>query len=699
MSLDWLIADFETLSDQDVTDIGAAKYAESPNTEVACLGIREQRERGWLWRPGDGVDRLDALARNEHMTWIAFNCMFERSIWHEIMVPEFNLPPIPLPRWHDIQASAAMKGLPQSLEAVADELHLDINKDKQYRDALKKLTTPNKKGELPTGEEREALLQLVYLGCLQDLDVEYAAHEVLGFLPPGGERLDWLLTQKTNERGIKLDMPYIHACQAVVNGAKPELLAEFGKLTGGLKPGQVAKYIAWLEEHGFRVPEKINPKGGLSKTLGREEIKNLIGDVENGDEIPDDSGIDIAPDVLRSLRIRQLVGASSITKLDRMAECVNADGRSRGLLHWHGTGPGRSAGRLWQPHNLPKPTIKIDGEAPEPEVLVPAIMSADHEYVDMMIGPPIQAVAGGLRHAMIAEEGHTYISGDYAGIQARLVLAIAGQDDKTAMMASGQDVYCDMAQTIFHKDPPITKETKHIYAWERGIGKNSVLGLGFQMGAFTFYHKYVWLSPPFEGGWDNEENQDFCGKVVRTYRKEWAPLVPEVWYALEGAALECVLTEKPTLAYGCMFQIVRESEHVWWLVMTVPSGGKVWYFCPTKYYDNKFNRDAFFVFSPSKGSMSVDRGMFGGRITENCIMRLEHDLMTVAKAKCEKNGLPVVLEVHDEILTEPVAKTDAEIDAAVKLQRDIMLDLPEWAKKIKVPINIDQWSGPRYKKG
>ena len=686
MALNWLICDFESLGPVDLLDVGASVYAQNPLTEVACLGIRVQKEPGWLWKPGESIERLDALAKDEGMTWIAFNCMFERSIWHEIMVPEYGLPPIPLKRWHDIQASAAMMGLPQNLGDLAETLHLSSLKDTEYRAALKALNKPDKAGNLPSGAERAALLELVYTGCLQDLTVEYEAHEFLGWLPLGGDRLDWLLTQKTNEMGVKLDLEYIRKCQEVVAKAKPALLAEFSEITGGLAPTQGAKYIDWLSERHFPVPEKRNAKGEMRPTLGKEELKERIGSADDGTE---SKMADVDADVLRSLRIRQLVGSSSISKLGRMAACVGADARSRGLLHWHGTGPGRSAGRLWQPHNLPKPTLKLDGEIIDNKFLVPALLTGDPEYVEMMAGPPIQAVVQGLRHAMVADEGHLFVSGDYAGIQARLVLAMAGQSDKTALMAAGQDVYIDMAQTIFKR--PIDK---HRDPWHRGIGKNSVLGLGFQMAAFTFYHKYVWLSPPNPGGWENEENQEFCADVVQVYRKEWAPKVPPVWYALEGAALECVYEGHATIAYGCMFEIVRKSEHAWWLVMTVPSGGKVWYFRPNKVYDQKYKRDSFSVQTLEAGRLTTDSKTFGGRFTENAIMRLEHDLMTIAKAKCEKEGLPVALEVHDEILVEaPEAKADAAV------LKQIMLDVPEWAKKLQVPINIDCWVGPRYQKG
>jgi hypothetical protein len=47
--------------------------------------------------------------------------------------------------------------------------------------------------------------------------------------------------------------------------------------------------------------------------------------------------------------------------------------------------------------------------------------------------------------------GKVFLSGDYAGIQARIVLALSCQHDKAELMASGKDVYCDMASQIYRR--------------------------------------------------------------------------------------------------------------------------------------------------------------------------------------------------------------------------------------------------------
>ena len=84
---------------------------------------------------------------------------------------------------------------------------------------------------------------------------------------------------------------------------------------------------------------------------------------------------------------------------------------------------------------------------------------------------------------------------------------------------------------------------------------------------------------------------------------------------------------------------------------------------------------------------------FGGLLTENVVQALARDLMVAAMFKCEKNGLPVVLTVHDEIVTEPLVA-----DADPKALEQIMQDRPDWAIAMNIPIKAECWSGQRYRK-
>lgn len=681
MSITWVVGDFETACTTDLKKAGAWRYAECPTLEVFCFHYQHMAEPKSRWAPTDffhdkeagfAHGRLYDLACDESVMFIAFNVQFEKAIWRNFMVP-LGYPDIPNSRWHDVQAVCAMKVLPQDLERAILAMRLPAHKDTEGSNFTKALSKPNKKGYY---DRSAASIQKVNDYCASDIDAEVGLHLRLGWLPPGERRI-WLLNQKINERGLRLDLPFIRAAQQVVDRAAVPLLKEFAELTGGLKPTQGEKFKVWLSEHGLSV-------GSLDK----EHLAELLGDnIDEGEDdevandpgayLPDLDGLDIG--VRRTLTIRQLIGSASVKKLARMELCVCANGRARGLLQYHGTGPGRSAGRLFQPHNFPRGTIEMGKGAAKIEkmyAIVAAIMTGDPDHVERTIGPATETVVSALRYSLIPEADRIFLAGDYAGIQARTVLAVAGQHDKTAIMAAGKDIYCDMASKIYKM--AINKDDNPA---ERQVGKNSVLGLGFQMGWPKFKFKYA-----------KEQPDAFCQNVVNVYRKEWAPLVPKVWYALQDAAVQAVHTRRATNAFGVEYRI----EDVW-LSARLPSGRKIWYFNPRPIvkampWDDTDIREAFTYQAMKMGQMkTIDA--FGGQLTENVVMGIERDLMTCAMLKCEANGFPVVLEVHDEIVAEPLLK-----DADEKAFEQIMLDVEPWAKHIQIPIAVETWKGDRYRK-
>ena len=353
-----------------------------------------------------------------------------------------------------------------------------------------------------------------------------------------------------------------------------------------------------------------------------------------------------------------------------------SDGVARGLLQYHGAGPGRWAGRILQPHNFPRGRLKVDGEAPDIGPLVAALMTQDPEYVELLYGPAVAAVVSSLRHIIIARRGRALVAGDFAGIEARITLALAGQMDKVGLMAAGADVYCDMAESIYKR--PINKKTD---PEERQIGKNSVLGLGFGMGARKFQFKYAAKHP-----------LEFCEGVVHAYRDDWAPAVPKLWRGLGDAAIRTVWDKTPHEAFGVTYAL----EDLW-LTARLPSGRKLYY------YDPQPIREAMpwdpddvrrgWTYKARKMNKPVTVKAFGGLLAENVAQGLARDLLVHAMFACERENMPVVLTVHDEIVAEPLKK-----DANHKVLEQIMIDIPAWTREIGVPVAAECWSGDRYKK-
>lgn len=660
MQITWTCIDFETTSALNLKKVGAWKYAESPTTSILCACYSFMGEPWKAWYPAGPHDDLMQWVNDDMNMFISFGD-FERAIWRRIMVEDLGFPDIPNSRWHDVQAVAAMKQMPKDVDGLGRVLGLPMEKDMAASKLVVSLSRPDRRGTFPTITPEIVTTATNY--CGRDVEVEVAQHRALGWIPPG-ERRCWLHNQRVNERGIAIDLGYVAACQHVVEEASKPLLREFRALTG-CNPTQRDKFLGWCKGEGLDLPD-----------LTKRTVGELLGEVDEDEEreegaLPTFLGVEMAPHVRRAMEIRSLVGSSSIKKLETMKLVTCADGRARGLLQYHGTGPGRSAGRLIQPQNFPKPPIK----GLDPETVVDAIMSRDLDYIGML-GEPIPVVVGGLRQAITCAEDRVLMSADYAGIQARLVLATAGQHDKADLLARGLDIYCDMASQIYKR--PITKKDEK----ERGTGKNAVLGLGFQMAGPTFQEKYA-----------RDHDLEFCNNVVHVYRKEWAPKVPYLWYGLEEAATKAVWEPgKAFEAYGVVYQVQDR-----WLTARLPSGRYIYYFNPQRDRQRApWDPDKIkpcFTYQAQKMGVWRTIHAFGGQLAENVIMGMEADIMRKAQLQCEQEGFPIVLEVHDEIVAEPLAK-----DADVKAFTQILLDVDDWAKHIQVPIAIESWVGRRYRK-
>jgi DNA polymerase len=659
--------DFETASTCDLLEAGAWKYAEDINTEILCLCWDVAGSPGH-WTPADTSGRyytwLQDLARDPEVLFIAHDAGFEKAIWRRIMVPVFGFPDLPDERWHDTMAVCAYKALPLSLGKAVHVLGLPEEKDTAASRFTVALSRPNKAGYF---DRSPSSLDRVTKYCEQDIRAEVALHNRIGWLSHE-ERRTWLLDQKINQRGVALDLTFCAKAQDVVSGAMLPLLKSFHALSAGLKPTQIAKVLAWCKERGATLPNL--QKATIAEALGYD----IDGDWEPEQE--DYAAPALVSAVREALSIQQLTASASIKKLPRMLASVCADGRTRGLLQYHGAGTGRWAGRLYQPQNFPKPVIfppkgmKADAWQ---AMLVDAIMTGDPAYVEMLVGSPIEAVISSLRYAVVAGPGCALAVGDFAGIEARVVLALAGQHDKTALIAQGLDPYLDFASVVLGR-PVLDKSDPA----RNKTGKPGVLGCGFGMGAKKL---------AFKEGIPLEDAQ----KIIYTYRKEWAPAVPKLWYGLEGAATKCVWEGTPQEAYGCTYRMEDG-----WLTVQMPSGRKLWYRDPEKCV-RKMPWDEFdirrgFTYKTSKQGRMVSVDAYGGLLTENIVQALARDIMVYAMHLCEANNLPVVLTVHDEIICE------AERPDALLLKQLMELRSP-WAEEMGLPIEAECWVGQRYRKG
>lgn len=662
-----LIADFETVNTTglDLRVVGASVYARHPATEVLVLTLLSDFGYAWTWHPGDEEDELRELLAAPEVTLVSHGD-FERYVWAAQMVGRYGFPELPIARWHDIMASAAVRGLPLKVEVAAKVLG-SPPKDVEGSALVRKLG----KNFLPLLTDRTIMDRVDRYNMNDDI-TELDIWQKVGGPLSAYERPIWELDQKIMARGVRIDTAFVRAGMKVLDMAATPLLREFAELTGGLRPGQRDKLLAWCEGQGVVLPNM--QKATLGSILGPEGYSEEDED-DAGDTVYVPAELPLG--VRRVLCIRQMLASASVKKLGRMLACTDADGRSRGITQYAGAHTQRWAGRLWQPQNFPRRQVPWTHN---PEDLVAAIHRAaqteDLDELWVCYTDPYKAVATALRHALIAEPGAELACGDYAGIELRVDLAVAGQHDLCDILASGVSLYPIIADQIYGLPRgTVTKKDVEKYT----IGKNTVLGCGFQMGGDTFHDRYCPNMTP-----------EFAHDVVRTYRTQTAPKVVQFWRDLEHASTRAVHEGIAYETHGMIFRMDGP-----WLRVDLPSASTMWYYGARPCYrampwDALDIRESW-AFHCWKAGQWVKVDAYGGLICENLVQHLARCLLAEAMLRLDAHGYDLVLSIHDEAVSETR-------DRDFKAYKQIMEVVPGWAAEYRIPILVEGGIAPRYRK-
>jgi DNA polymerase len=670
-----IICDFETFSEVDVRDCGAWRYAEDDSTEILCLSYGMPGERKKLWLPGQPfpqeiIDHVNAGHPIE-----AHNCQFERAIWFWQLSVKLGIPNPQ--RWIDTLASCAYRGLPLGLDDVGEVLDLPIKKGKEGKSLIQKLCKPRKptKKDPSTRNRDPELLQKLYDYCLQDGEAEDKLGETIGDLSED-EFSTWVMDQRINRRGVYVDMEAVLAAIYIVNTITENLESELASLTDGAVTGgsEVAKIGAWCASQGVKLP---NLQAGTVEDF----IKGLY--------------VPLPDNVKRVLEIRQQLSRASAKKLIKFRDCTCANGRIHGLLQYHGAGTGRWAGRLVQPQNFPRGSVK------DIDLLIKTILLRDADILALHYGDPMEAIASALRGMFVATPGKHFYVADFAAIEARVVMWLAGQLDALEAFAKfdrgeGPDIYCVTASKIYKR--PIDKKKDPD---ERQLGKITVLGCGYQMSGPK-------LQMQASDSYGVEISLEMANLMVSTFRGDYAE-VPKLWKALENAAITAIRFKRRQAVVSpngvtIYFDFVKDAAGRW-LTMELPNGRKLWYFEPgleereVQYTDKEtgelksFWKDSIYYQGRNnkKGGSWGRVYTYGGMLTENAVQAIARDLMVASMRRVEKAGFEIVMSVHDEVVAENEPGLD--VHAFEKL---VAGPNPAWARGC--PVAAEAWSGRRYRK-
>lgn len=663
----YVVHDFETASRCDLLKRGAWVYAADFSTFIVCYGYklvidgkpqptRVLTEKQVL----AGDPELMALANDPEVIFMAHNNGFEAAMWKFHMEPA-GYPPLPPERCHDTMAAAAMRGLPLGLDALTAALELPIRKDMEGHRLMLQLCKPDRHGTWAhhTPENIGRLLEY----NVGDVDAQYASYIATGGLGPS-ERGTWIADQRINQRGIKIDREFVHSCMDILEQVRTPMTERFRELTG-LKPTQREKVLNWVNEQG--VPLGDMKKATLDAILDPDDEFDL-GDFDEP----------LPYHIHEVLTLRRSLASSSVAKLQRMLDCMGDDGRVRYTMQYHGARTGRWAGRLIQIQNYPRGEIS-ERQGLTADILADAILTRDAERVRELWGPDIfTAVISSLRSCIVPEKGKLLAVGDFAQVEAKNLLSMAGQHDKAQMIHAGIDSYAEMASLIYKK--PINKKEN---ALERQVGKNCVLGNGYGLGPVGFRNRFI-----------PNESFELAQLAVDSYRQQFAPMVPKFWYGLWEASVNAVwCNEAKTYEFaGISFR--KEGDY---LSMLLPSGRKIWYHRPrtaTSFRPYDGAEMPSWTFMSYQGKKFRRHMAWHGQITADCIQGLSRDLIIHAVKLSEREGFATIFSVHDEIVWE--VPDDGKDYATI--QKQLMENIPDWARERKLLVSAETDTMYRYRK-
>lgn len=268
--------------------------------------------------------------------------------------------------------------------------------------------------------------------------------------------------------------------------------------------------------------------------------------------------------------------------------------------------------------------------------------------------------AGKLKSAIRAPKGYILIDADSSQIEARTVAWLAGQTDLVDAFEKGEDVYKIMASAIYAKEvDEITKD-------ERFVGKTTILGAGYGMGANKFSAQLKTF------GVDVDEAE--AKRIIEVYRQTYSE-IPSLWKQAQSA-LDAILTDR-TAELGEYPEVLSVEGSAG---IRLPSGLLLRYPELTK------DSDGQYAYKTRAGFTKI----YGGKVIENVCQAVARCIIAEQMLKINKK-YKVVLTVHDAVAClAPVG----EREEAVKYVEECMRWRPDWCKDL--PLNCEVGYGESY---
>ena len=268
-----------------------------------------------------------------------------------------------------------------------------------------------------------------------------------------------------------------------------------------------------------------------------------------------------------------------------------------------------------------------------------------------------------LKRSIVAPEGYSLIDCDSSQIEARVLAWLAGQDDLTSAFAKGDDVYKHMASSIYNV--PVDGVSKD----QRFVGKTTILGAGYGMGAVKFQVQLQGMGVYIE--------LEEARRIIDIYRSTNGA-ISQLWRDANNMVQYMARGDSVQFGKEGVLQVDARKNAI-----MLPSGLPMFYHGLAA---EKSLRGYEYTYRTRKGPNRI----YGGKVVENvcqavarCI--IGHQMILLAKK------YKAVLTVHDSIIT---CVRDEELDEAQAYMEECMSQTPDWAEGL--PITCESGTGKSY---
>lgn len=419
--------DIETRSSADLVKYGVYAYADSPDFEILLIAYTTDTGVELIdLKQGDDPTEFLNILKNPKILKTAYNANFERTC----LAKYFGIA-CPPEEWRCTAVLASQLGLPRSLQKVGEAIGLpeEEKKLKTGKALISYFCKPCKPTKSNGGriwndpEHDQDKWELFKTYCKQDVVTEQAIwQKLIRFAPNESEQELWNLDQRINDRGVRIDLDLADIVVRETEIRSKVLEVKARDLSGLENPNSLVQVKAWLKSYGIEV-----------ESLNKDALKDLLKQ-----ELPSN--------VREFLKIRQVLGLSSVKKYQTMLAMTCKDGYCRGMMQFYGGHTGRWAGRGLQPQNLTKNEVTLK----ELDIARKLVKADDMEGLELLFDEPTQMFKQLVRTAFIPSEGRRFVVTDFAAIEARVIAALASEDNwRLEAFRRGDDIYCESASRMF----------------------------------------------------------------------------------------------------------------------------------------------------------------------------------------------------------------------------------------------------------